>query len=604
MLARPYAGVRHDGILYLGQIYLQIEPSVFSRDLFFRYGSQDQFSVFSRLGAVLHSTLGLEGFQFLILLVGHVSLLAAAAWLLGLLADARAKVLGLVCLAVMPHFYGDMGIFSFGETFVTARTLAEPLGLVALVLVVRGRLVLGLLAAAGSALLHPLLAIPVLLAGWLFLALTDRRWVWLAVPVAAMVSTLVGLGVEPFARLSQRYDADWSAVVREANPFVYPLKWAMTSWALSWSSILFLWMAAPCWPERLARLARAVAAVTAGCLLASAVGTELLDNVLLTQLQLWRALWIAQLLALCLLPSAMIALWLRGGPWATFAVAVGAAAIALTAHWFTGPAVLAWALGVGWLAQKRPAALRQREWSLLHRATWLMALLLSLLLLWSIVRQLIGRGISLEPSVLIWVLATSPLLVGAACLALLRWSEGQSPQSERLLALAGLLVLVSGVAFWDRRIEAQKIIETRPAHPHPFALKTAPDSQIYWRESLNHTWAMLGRASYFTNQQGSGVLFDRETAMEYERRRQMFAPLSFQREICMVLAGFDGDENWSSECVPDLELVIEICSAERGPDYLVFPFALARGAISSWTLSPLNALSITYHLHDCKQLRG
>lgn len=604
MLARPYAGVRHDGVLYLGQIYLQIEPSIFSQDLFFRYGSQDQFSAFSRVGAALHSIFGLESSQFLILLVGHLSLLAAAAWLLGLLADARAKVLGLACLAVMPHFYGDMGIFSFAETFVTARTLAEPLGLVALVLVVHGRLFLGMLAAVGSAVLHPLLAIPVLLAGWLFLALADRRWVWLALPGVAMVMTLVVMGVEPFARFSQRYDADWSAVVREANPFVYPLKWAMTSWALSLGSILFLWMAAPCWPERLARLARAVALVTAGCLLASAVGTELMENVLLTQLQLWRALWVAQLLALCLLPAALLTLWSRGGPWATFAVAVGAAAIALTAHWFTGPAVMAWALGVGWLAQKRPAALRGKDWLLLHRATWLVALLLSLLLLWGIVRQLIRQDILLGPSVLIWVLATSPLFVGATCLALFRWSERQSPKSERWLALAGLLVLVAGMAFWDRRTEAQKIMETRPADPHPFALKTDPDSQIYWRESLNHTWAMLGRASYFTNQQGSGVLFERETAMEYERRRLMFAPLSFQRELCMVLAGFDRNENWSSECVPDLELVIEICSVERGPDYLVFPFALARGAISSWSPSLPNSPSITYHLHDCKQLRG
>lgn len=603
LLARPYTGVRHDGTLYLGQIFLQMEPAVFAKDLFFVYGSQDQFSLFSKLGAWAYRHLGLEGSQFAILFAGHLSLLGAAALLLRPIVDPRIRVLGLVSLAVMPHYYGGNGVFSFAENFVTARTVSEPLGVLALALLIHRRPLPAAVAALLAALAHPLMALPVLVVGWAYLVMCDRRWAWTSLPLGLIVLGLAIGGVEPFSALTQRYDPEWLEVVVRSNAFVFPLQWPVTSWALALGSPLFLWVFASQMPVTLARLSRAVAGVALGLLVVSLVATELLQNILLTQLQLWRALWLSQLLALCLLPAVLWTLWSRGGPWATLAVCVGAAALALTADWSSSPVVLAWALGIAWLARRPPGLLRDRDWMLLHRASIFMAVLLSVLLLVSNLRQLAQAGTTIEPSIVLWALVTSPLLVGAVgYVLLLRRAPADLPL--RSLAVVAVCLLICGVALWDRRSEGQKIIEARPLPPHPFTLKTAPTSQVYWRDSLNHTWAMLGRASYFTDHQGSGVLFERETAMEFERRRQLFAPLSFQREICMVFAGFDQNENWYAECAPDLELVVELCRAERGPDYLVFPFAMPRGAISSWTLSLPGAQPVTYHLHDCKQLRG
>src|SRR5262245_64343737 len=59
-LARPYAGFLHDARLYAVQVLNQMEIGAFADDLFLRYGSQDQFSLFSRLVAPLASLLGLE----------------------------------------------------------------------------------------------------------------------------------------------------------------------------------------------------------------------------------------------------------------------------------------------------------------------------------------------------------------------------------------------------------------------------------------------------------------------------------------------------------------------------------------------------------------
>ena len=602
MLARPYTGVRHDGVLYLGQIYLRLQPEVFKRDLFFTYGSQDQYSLFSTLSAYLHQWLGLEGSQFLVLIVSHCVLLLAAAWLLKPLGVVAHRVLGLVTLATMPHFYGGMGIFSYAETFLTARTLAEPLGLVALALLVHGRHLGAAVAAGAAVLLHPLMALPVLIVGWLVMVQADRRWVWLLVPAALITSAMAIAGLGPAANLSRRYDDAWLAVVQTANPFVFPLAWAASSWALVIGLLLFLHLGARMLPLPLARLSRA-ASLGATLLLGVAIlGGDVFHNILLTQLQLWRVLWVVHLLAIVLLPAVVLRLWRIGGPWKTVAVAIAAASVSLTAEWPSSPLILAWVLGLSLLARLKSAPVDARGWTWLLAANIAVALLLSALLLIGNLRQLVQKGVELDASVIAWALATTPLLVLVGAWRALE-RTGTWPRPRLWGAVLALGLLVMGASQWDRRTDTQRIVEARPVTPHPFALKTAPDSQIYWRDSLNHTWAMLGRVIYFTDHQGSGVLFERQTAMEFERRRQVFSKLSFQREICMMLAGLERNPNWAAECVPDLELVTDVCRTERGPDYLVFPFALPHGAVASWTLAPRDAPPTTYHLHDCAKLR-
>jgi hypothetical protein len=164
------------------------------------------------------------------------------------------------------------------------------------------------------------------------------------------------------------------------------------------------------------------------------------------------------------------------------------------------------------------------------------------------------------------------------------------------------MLLLVGVHEWDRRTDRQRVFEAMPTVPHPFTQKTRPDSQVYWRDSLLTTWAMLGRRSFFTEQQASGALFNRATAIEFARRQKMLAPLSFQREVCMMLAGPNRDAQWAEECVPDEELVAQICSESKGPDFLVFPFALKRGVIADWAFTPRDSKPITYYLHDCTLL--
>src|ERR1700733_3270448 len=65
----PYAGITHDTRLYSIQVLNQVEDGTYSDDLFFRYGSQDQYSLFSRLAAPLVRGLGLAPAFFVLFLV-------------------------------------------------------------------------------------------------------------------------------------------------------------------------------------------------------------------------------------------------------------------------------------------------------------------------------------------------------------------------------------------------------------------------------------------------------------------------------------------------------------------------------------------------------
>src|SRR5436190_20004336 len=64
-LSRPYGNIEHDTRLYSVQVLNQVEAGIYNDDLFFRYGSQDRFSIFSKLMAPLVKVLGLEPAFFL-----------------------------------------------------------------------------------------------------------------------------------------------------------------------------------------------------------------------------------------------------------------------------------------------------------------------------------------------------------------------------------------------------------------------------------------------------------------------------------------------------------------------------------------------------------
>src|ERR1700686_2514761 len=74
-VALPYRGVIHDSQLYAVQVMNRVENGAYGDDLFFRYGSQDKYSLFSLAAAPLVRVLGLQNAFFLLYLVFNSLLL-------------------------------------------------------------------------------------------------------------------------------------------------------------------------------------------------------------------------------------------------------------------------------------------------------------------------------------------------------------------------------------------------------------------------------------------------------------------------------------------------------------------------------------------------
>ena len=83
MATRPYVGIIHDSRFYSVQALGALLPGRFSDDLYFRYCSQDQFTLFTLVYEPALSILGLARAAMVLTIVGQLS------WVVGLVYFAK-----------------------------------------------------------------------------------------------------------------------------------------------------------------------------------------------------------------------------------------------------------------------------------------------------------------------------------------------------------------------------------------------------------------------------------------------------------------------------------------------------------------------------------
>lgn len=601
---RPYLGVRHDGVLYLGQALQHLHPGQLDRDIFFAHGSQDRFTLFSEVLACMQRALGVAGAQFVLLTASHAGILVIAAWFVRPLAATRERWLALASLAVMSHFYGGYGLFAFSESFVTARTVAEPLALLALMLCLTGRRAYALAALLGAGLIHPLVALPVATVGWCLLILRDWRWAALAL-AAPLLWVPASLGLPPFDGLLTSMQGPWLEATQALSPHLYLSRWRGVDWmVLTMDVAVLAGVARGALGPVLAVPARAVLMALALLLAVSWLGADVLHNQLITALQLWRVQWLAHLFALLLLPVLVWRLWSTNALDRLAALTVALAATAVNGTWESSWA-LALAAAVVLVLRWRGVALRE---SLARSGLWAVAVAavaLSVALVARNVSDLRAAGAQIDAALALWAVLKVPTLsLGLAMLALhaVHGASGAyGVRSRRVAAAAALALLAWGVLSWDRRPDWTRQIEQSQPGQHPFSRHVPPGAQVYWPEELAATWAMLGRPSYFTFSQGAGLVFHRETALAFERRHQLLRPLLLQRELCRLFGVVQerSTEDAQQGCLPEPELLEELCAHPEAPDFLVLPGQVWRQPVASWTFEGAGR-SRSYSLYRCK----
>lgn len=591
LIARPYRGIWHDGKFYALQALQHLNPTAFSRDLFFLYGSQDQYSLFSHIYAAAISGWGLNPGTMALQGVGLGLWFLAARSLTRVLPD-RWGLLALLLMTIAACSYGSHGVFSYGESFLTARLYAETLSLAGVAAWLGKRTALGWLAFAGACVIHPLMALPAMMIG-LGLLLRPRVWFGL-MGVCALLALGLGLaGVQPFAGLVQPMDASWWHLAVARSPFVFLHAWEWEGFSRALFVVVVTFTAWRILPESdLRRLAWVTLTCVLGAFAITYVGGSLLWLPLIAGLQLTRVMWIGMVVTLMLI-AAMLSAEREGTVWKRFLVWGLAMAVFIDARTQGVYALLV--LGVFGLGCRHLPAYRPPVW------LWLLlgAVPLQVVLWGALSMRVNGEWSALVGEEIVWRTyftnpATALVFAASAYWVLVQDRLTVLLKSAGGIVAAGLLI-VALVTWNDLQPELDYDSPARRAAIAPITALVPQNATVYWVEESDKAWFWLGRANYLSFSQTAGSVFSGGTAIEAIRRAPFVRAASLR----------DASQSWSErpsispagllnkvavrQACRDPILDYVIGRSEPGPDLLYF-----RDPETGWG----------YGLHNCRTARA
>ncbi|MBV8779336.1 MAG: hypothetical protein JO258_19240 [Alphaproteobacteria bacterium] len=588
LATRPYDGIVGDARFYMVQALNALEPGHYADDIYFRFGSQDRFTIFTSLYAPLVAALGVGPAAMLATLLGQLL------WLAGLLCLARALIrdrltalLAVLAVVVLPNAYA---LFGYGEPFVTPRLYAEALILVSLALMVRKRTAWAIAAAGLAAALHPITALPGLALLFVCIALARPRWWWLALGGAGAFAALALAGVKPFADLGATYDPAWFEVVRSRDAQCLITAWrydALLGAAATWVLAILTLRAAEA-GER--RFLGAAFAIGVGGIAATLLGADLARNVLITELQPWRTLWLLTVVThLCAAPvvlrllrdpalepvaklmltAAFVALWLS-----SFVGAIAVAAPLLA----TAVGVILWQRRM-----RRPLPAMARPLCLAALSLGATATALYVFYGLRVLNEMWPERFRAAA----FAVAVVSMALALVLVALRHRGEART-RAWPLAAAAGLLLVA--LLGWDRRTAWTAFVESSQPVPPALAAALPENASVYWEGGLEFLWLHWKRPDYFSCSQGTGAVFFRQTALTYQHRLESFWPLRTldfaETDLC---PGFDAAAT-SARTKPDLQAV---CRREPGLDYLVLARPIDGVAAAEWIAPvPMRAVGL------------
>ncbi|MEN8175699.1 MAG: hypothetical protein ABFS23_08040 [Pseudomonadota bacterium] len=506
MLTHPYAGIWHDAKLYAVQGLRWLSPQNYAEDLFFKYGSQDDFTLFSIIYAALIEQAGLYLAAFIVTLIGLALVFSGALFFAFHYLTGTARwYLALLLCTIPTLYYGGYRVFGFFEAFATPRGIAMGFGLFGLGWLVRGRWVTSGVSFTASLLLHPIMALGALGLGWLLLPSRRLRWWLLGLGGLGFVVLALWVG-DPFSRLYQTMDEEWASLVRRHVPYLVPAEWRVHDWirlGLALTGMAAGWLVSG---DRLRPVfGAAFILFLAGVSLAQ-LGWET-HNLLLIQAQPWRVLWLAPLMGL---------LGLARFAQATESSIEGRLTIlALVLAWiWQDPVGLS--AGLGALALWRLTRGRA-EWQYLKRLEWL-AYLVPLFFL--TLKLLAYQQTSLSPRRLLHQFfvqdAALALLLGLTGLLLLRATSRYSAPLLGMLAASMVGLALAAADPSTLRNDVRKDYQQVFAQAQQ---RIPEDAVVFWPDGdINIPWQNLRRSYYIHPQQTASILYSRQNTLVAKSR--------------------------------------------------------------------------------------
>jgi hypothetical protein len=613
VFARPWGGFWHDGQLYALQALQRLEPARFQNDLYFMFGSQDSFTLFSPLLATFIKAFGLESGARILHLIGALLWQGAALFLISAFLRGAPLWLAAACLLLLPTDYDPIKALGLAEPFLTPRFFAEALSMLAIACAVRGKSRWAVPLLILSLSLHPLLTVGPLLFCMLFLSAGRGRLLAVVLLAGAGCALALGaLAIGPFDRLLQTMDAHWYSYVARLSPMVAWDSWKAEMNILGRTVVAASLVLTAAWlfGGWRARFYYCIALTGAAGLLATWVGTSLFHNLLVIQVQPWRVLWLLQVASVIALFALWATCWRRGRLFRILLLALTCGVLARDGYGALiaacSGAALCWLDGRPALAQ-----LPGRTYGLLLGGVAVLALTWLLEIMLQSDRHLfpITWWYGWQGSDAGWLGWTFARLGGAALLGcaviLWGWRWGGRPQLASRLAAGALAAcsLAAAVAWTSDYMgyAPQVSAAASRAIRQQFVPLIPAQATVYWhrdpefRNDARLSWFLLGRASYASIQQVYGMVFNRGTAMEGMRRLERLQRLG----VADSLRNLDKSNDAALPSQPSLEGLQYVC-ADPQLDFVVLyqrfgtaPVAHVRDA----------EYKRDFYLYDCARLR-
>lgn len=518
LVTQCYSGLWHDSLLYSFQAQAHLHPDLLGNDLFLRYGSQDQYSLFSPIYAALIRLLGLENAAETLTLVMQAVLLYAIWQFASRQFTKTMAILALASVVAMPCGYGAGEVFHYIESFVSPRMAAEALALFSITAWFANRRLWSVLLWVGSCLLHPLMGLATAVMITWHALLKDYRKSAVALVLVAAVALALASRYSPW-----RMDDVWLATIHAGIRYLMLNDWNAISYNTALLPLVILACAALAFRGSPPGVTAAAALATGLSGLAlSYVGGDLLHLTLVIQAQPWRWTWLSALIAAVVLPALAMRLW--------SANSMGRSAVLLMSavfflHSLRASLILSpLTIGAAWLATSE-ATLQKvppNSLKLCERGAWAAAFIA---VLWNVGNRLLVTRVVQVPGYVptyygkVYLLTSDgTLTVLLLLLAIASWYLARRMHGTDWWYACWSLVLLPAIVLAIPNYR-QRIFT--PPVSAVFARWKAiipPRTEIFIPEDVLAGWTQLMRPSYYSLEQSASEVYSRPAAMELRER--------------------------------------------------------------------------------------
>ena len=560
-IAQPYSDLIHDARLYAVQVLNRVDPGMYADDLFLKYGSQDKFSLFSQTVAPFAREFGLRPtfLGFYLISIG-ILLLGAQRFMATLTHHHVVAAAALVYLAVNPIAFGGVQVFHVNETFLTPRLAAIGLVLFGMERLARDRRIQSLVIFLAAMLLHPIMAFPgclVWLYCTLFQLLNHRRFIILV--ASTLVAALIALWVKPIGLfLFGEMDETWRQHVADRTyGWARPHEWFLRDWLAIGLAFIITYVG-----RRRLRLPDSTTHLLDAIMFISGVGlvvgflAPFLPYSLLIQGQPYRAVWIIQLTQIPIGAALIYQAWSTNNERTQSICILFCGLFAMNALTFYQLASLLTLLATISLIAKGYEP--KKRLSLLLKIVFVLAIIASVVsLLYPLIEfwpQLERHASSVD--ILRFIGPTlGPVYLFILSVIFLNWLQRRSGEGRRFQMMALISCLAVQCFFLSApKIQAlggsHAVHEDRLMKMHSF-VHAKFDSKdaiptVYWPQApLEDITVALRSKCFFSTSQTAGSMFNRETAIEGNRRANLVS--RFEHEAIRRVKNLHEKQDWKKQ---------------------------------------------------------